>query len=327
VNIGSANEDFYDVGMIDSPHTFFANDILVHNSVYLSSVPLAKLEDVYPADMAEYTIKVAGEIAGAVNDHYKKIIPELFYIKPEKNRIVIIPDVITSKTLWAAKKRYAMLKVYDMEKKEYVKDKKTGKIGKLEVKGIDTVRSSFPAAFRKFASDMLESILREGDRIALDKRILEFEAGLEKISILDASKNTSVKFISQKGDKEYNPRGRKPMQFELGTPVGVKAALAYNDFLKLKELDKRTEPILHGQKVRWIYLQQSEYGVEAMAFKADDTDPQEILDFIEQYADKEQMYNHELKGKLEEFHSILGWEFPNEASKRSEGFFDMSETF
>ena len=33
-DLGYIEDDFFDVGMIDTPHTFFANDILVHNSVY-----------------------------------------------------------------------------------------------------------------------------------------------------------------------------------------------------------------------------------------------------------------------------------------------------
>lgn len=49
---------------------------------------------------------------------------------------------------------------------------------------------------------------------------------------------------------------------------------------------------MNGQKIKWVYLMENDYGIDALAMKADGTDPKEILDFIEKYIDRNQLYNH-----------------------------------
>jgi hypothetical protein len=238
----------------------------------------------------------------------------------------IVGDVVASKALWMAKKRYAMLKVYDMEKNAPVKDKK-GQVGKMEVKGIDIVRSSFPPAFRKFAADTLDFLLRDGSREIIDQRIMEFEEALSTFTIFDLGKTTSVKFISQNGETNYNPSTRRSLTFVPKSPVGVKAALSYNDLLKLWELEKEVVPIRSGQKVKWVYLLPNEFNIEALALKADDTDPDRILEFVTTYIDREGMYKAELFTKLENMYEVVKWHMPNRASELAATVFDFSESW
>lgn len=264
--------------------------------------------------MKQFTIDTISYITGQINEFYKIMVPQVFNIKPEKNRIKIVGDVIAKKSLWIAKKRYAMLKVYDMENMSDVKDK-AGNEGKMEVKGIDTVRSSFPAAFRVVATDVLNMLLRGAPKSEIDEKILKFEEGIDEVPILDLGKTTSVKFISQKGDLNYNPSTRKPFQFEKKTPVGVKSALGYNDLLKAWKFDKQIEPIYHSQKIRWVYLIPNEFGIDSLALKADDTDPDQIMELITKYIDRKAMYEAELKSKLEEFYGVMKWDYPNRGTQ------------
>lgn len=293
------------------------------DSLYISAQPLADLEG-NVADMTQFTIDTVTYIADKINEFYQMAVPRVFNITPEHNRIKIVGDVVASKTLWMAKKRYAMMKVYDMEKKSPVKDKK-GRPGKLEVKGIDTVRSSFPAAFRKFASNTLDTLLRDGTREGIDATILEFEENLHKHTIFELGKTTSVKFISDNGENNYNPRGRKILEFVKGTPVGVKAALAYNDLLKIWQLEKQVVPILSGQKVKWVYLMQNDFNIEVLAMKADDTDPEKILEFVTTYIDRHKMYKKELYSKLENMYEVVKWEMPSRASQTASKYFNFEE--
>jgi DNA polymerase elongation subunit (family B) len=242
-----------------------------------------------------------------------------------KNRIKIVPDVIAKKALWVAKKRYAILKVYDMEKNNPVKDK-NGNEGKLEVKGIDTVRSSFPASFRKFAGEILDQLLRGVSKEVLDEKIMNFEETINSHSIYDLSKTTSVKFVSQDGESNYNPTGRKLFQFPTKkTPPQVKAALAYNDLLKTWSLDKQTEKIGNSEKIKWVYLLPNDFFIEQIAMKADDTDPDQILEFITNNIDRKKMYERELKSKLSEIYEAVSWQYPNRGSQISSKIFDFNE--
>jgi DNA polymerase elongation subunit (family B) len=295
------------------------------DSLYISASPLAELEG-NVTDMTQFTIDTVTHVAGEINKFYEMMVPRVFNIKAEHNRIKIVGDVVASKSMWMAKKRYAMLKVYDMEKNAPVKDK-TGRSGKLEVKGIDTVRSSFPAAFRKFASETLDYLLRDGKRDVIDTRIMEFEESLDSYTIFELGKTTSAKFISGNGETNYNPKGRKTLEYMKGTPVGVKGALAYNDLLKIWELDKKVVPIQSGQKIKWVYLLPNDFNIEVIALKADDTDPDKVLEFVTTYIDRMGMYKAELFSKLENMYEVIGWKMPNRASQLASTFFNFDEAW
>lgn len=314
---------FEQKGLIPPTEDFVA--YIDTDSLYVSSLPLAKLEPVMP-EMTTFTIDTVTEVANKINKFYEYMVPRVFNVNVIKNRIKIVPDVIAEKSLWVAKKRYAMLKVYDMEKKKPVTDKK-GRVGKLEVKGIDTVRSSFPAAFKKIASEVLEELLRSAPRNELEEKLMTFEETIDKHNIFDLSKTSSVKFISRDGNKNYNPAGRRLFQFIQGSPPQVKATLAYNDFLKVWKLDTMVPKIEHGNKVKWVYLLPNEFFIDQLAMKADDTDPDQILEFVTNYIDRKKMFEKELHGKFEEIWNVVGWQYPNRGSQLAMKTFNFEETW
>lgn len=303
------------------------NDFVVYidtDSLYMSSAPVAKLTGVKSEDMTKFTIDWVTTLTNKINEFYAYMVPKIFNVAPQFNHIEIVPDVIAKKALWVVKKRYAMLKVFDMEKMKPVKTK-DGKEGKLEVKGIDVVRSSFPAAFRKFASDILDSLLRGIPQVTLDERIMVFEEGIEKCSVLDLAKTSSVRFVSKDGENNYNPSTRKLFQFITKSPAQVRAALAYNDLLKVWKLDRQFEKITHSEKIKWCYLLPNDFYVEALAMKGDDTDPDEILNFIAANIDRNKMYERELKSKLEDIYTAISWKYPNRGSILASKVFDFEE--
>lgn len=309
------------VPMIDNDYVKYIDT----DSLYISAIPLAKL-DGNVTDMKQFTIDLVTYIASEINRFYEYMIPRIFNVAPENNRIKIVADVVASKALWVAKKRYAMMKVYDMEKMKPVKDK-NGNEGKLEVKGIDTVRSSFPSAFRKIAGSILDDILRGVGRDILDERIMKFEETIDTHSILDLAKTSSAKFISRDGESNYNPPTRRMFQFVKKSPPQVKAALSYNDLIKVWGMEENVEKIQNGAKVKWIYLLPNDFFIEQMALKADDTDPDKIIDFVTNFIDRRKIYDRELHSKLEEIYNCIGWSYPNRASQMAEKTFDFTDTW
>lgn len=302
--LGEVDQDVYDIGMKDCPHTFFANDILVHNSVFASALPL--IEKNYPkidvnneSQMTEAILTVAGDVQEYVNKFYDVMAKRFFNL--DKHRFDIKQEVIAKTSFWLAKKRYA----------QFIINNGGVEVDELEVKGIDVVRTSFPIKFKEFMLQFLQDLLRKVSKDIIDESILNFKEKMSSYSIFELAKNTSVKFISQNNKTNYDPKDRHRFNVVKGTPAQVKAALHYNDLLRLWKLDKLVEPIMHGQKIKWVYLKQNEYGIECIALKADDTDPDEIIEFIEQYVDKNAMYEQELKGKLKDFYKVLNWDFPS----------------
>ena len=68
-------------------------------------------------------------------------------------------------------------------------------------------------------------------------------------------------------------------------------------------------------------MKQNEYGIEGLAMKADGTDPDQIMDFIIKYIDREAMYEQELKSKLIDFYKVLNWDYPSENDAKASEFF------
>jgi hypothetical protein len=289
------------------------------DSCFVSAIPI--IEKKYPnvdrkdpKAMSEATLEITGEVQIFVNKFFDLMAKHFFNL--DKHRFDVKQELISKTSFWLAKKRYAQLVI-----------NKEGKMldhPELEVKGIDVVRTSFPAKFRTFMETFLIDLLT-GDKTQhqIDSDIIDFKKGMKNLKVEDLAKNTSVKFISRDGKKNYNPKGRKSFHFEPGTPAQVKAALAYNDMIHYFKLDKLVEPIFHGQKIKWVYLKQNKFNIDAIALKADDTDPEEIMQFIEQYIDRNALYERELMSKLEDFYKVLGWHYPTESSMLASQFFDF----
>ena len=92
-----------------------------------------------------------------------------------------------------------------------------------------------------------------------------------------------------------------------GAPAPVKAAIKYNDLLAFWKLDRQHSKIVQGDKVKWIYLKDNPYKIEALAFLDFDM-PDKIRTLLAEYADKNKSFETILESKLQGFYSDLGWD-------------------
>jgi DNA polymerase elongation subunit (family B) len=286
------------------------------DSCFASALPIIKhkmphidLND--EKQMTEAILQVCGEAQKHVNDTFNVMADRMFNV--QKHRFDAKQEVIAKTSFWLAKKRYA----------QFIINKGGIECDELEVKGIDVVRTSFPIRFRKFMEQFLQDVLRKVPKEHIDDTILKFKENMSSYPVIEIAKNTSVKFVSQDKVNDYNPKSRQPFQMIKGAPAQVKAGCYYNDLLKLWGLNKDIPEIFHGQKIKWVYLKQNQYGIECIAMKADGTDPQRIMEFIEQYVDREAMYEQELKSKLIDFYNVLSWDYPNETDVKLGEFFSF----
>lgn len=303
------------------------------DSIFLEATPLIKNK--YPEididnekEMTDAIMEIADEVQHYVNSFYDVLAAKAFNLTTNKFQLKrrgeivdtshvfeIKQEVIAKTAFWLAKKRYAQWIIH----KEGVLLPEP----ELEVKGIDVVRTNFPIKFRSFMKSFLIDILNNVKREIIDEKILQFKKDIEGFNIIDIAKNTSVKYVSAKGDINYFPKVRQPFSIVTGTPAGVKSAIYFNDLLHKWGLIKKVEKIHNSSKIKWLYLRENEYGIDCLALKADGTDPKEILDFIEKYVDRTAMYERELKGKLKQFYSVLNWDFPSEEMKTAKEFFEF----
>lgn len=288
------------------------------DSCFVDAVPIIKkrfpnMDFNNDDEMTKAIMSVTTEVQTYVNSFYNLMAKRFFNL--DKHTFDAKQEVISKSSFWLAKKRYAQWIIH--------KEGHLLETPELEVKGIDVVRTSFPASFRKFMDGFLRKLLTSTPKAELDEMILKFRENVKTLPVLEIAKNTSVKFVSQDGTKNYNPENRKPFRFEKGTPAQVKAALGYNDLLIKFGQEKLQEPIHHGQKIKWVYLQDNPYGLDALAMKGDGTDADEIVEFIDKNVDRKMMFEQELKSKLVDFYDVFRWGFPNPSVDTARGFFDF----
>lgn len=294
------------------------------DSCFVDAIPIIKkrfpnIDFNNDDEMTKAIMSVTAEVQKYVNKFYDIMAARMFNLTEKRfgegyHTFDAKQEVISKTSFWLAKKRYAQWIIH--------KEGSLLKEPELEVKGIDMVRTSFPLAFRAFMKTFLEKILTDCPQKEIDAMILTLKEKLPSLDVIELAKNTSVKFVSLKG-KNYNPEERRPFQIVDGSPAQVKASLAYNDMLVKWGLSEKYEPIYNSQKVKWLYMRQNPFNVDALALKADGTDPKEIVEYITKYVDRNKMFEKELKSKLIDFYNVFGWTFPNESMRIAEQFFSF----
>ena len=285
------------------------------DSVFFSAVPILdhRYKDWRNLPDAEIALKVdaiAGETQDFLNKFYDVLAEKVFNVDKTKHRFQIKKEFVSRSGIWIAKKRYA----------QWIIAENGIPTDRLDVKGLDVVRSSYPAEFRKFMSEILISILRGDGEMILTDRIYDFKKSLSTMNVVSIAKNSAVKEISKYIPKKKDNRAM--FQFNSGTPAHVKAAIAHNQLLVHFKCAAKHAPMRDGDKIKWVYLKQNPFGLDAVGFKGHD-DPDEIMDLVRTYIDYDKIFERELLKKLEDFYGALGWGAVLSSQKTAEQFFSF----
>src|SRR6056300_781845 len=283
------------------------------DSVFFSATPLLdhripNWKDNDQDTIAGFVNEIAGEMQDYLNNFYDILGKKVFNI--DKHRFEIKKEFVSKAGIWIAKKRYAQWIISD----------NGVPVDKLDVKGLDVVRSSYPAAFRKFMSEVLIEILRGDTEEQLTDKVHDFKKNLPNMDVVKIAKAGAVKNLSK-----YMPKKKQQtamFQFPSGCPAHVKAAIAYNQLLKHFGVQNQFEPLKDGDKIKWVYLKQNPYGLDAVAMNGYN-DPPQIMELISTYINHDKIFERELLKKLEDFYGALDWGEFLSSTKTAEKFFSF----
>ena len=276
------------------------------DSVFYPALPLVKKR--YPdADtnddefMTKQILLVAKEVQDFINKGYDYFATKFLNMKGE-HRFDIKQECVAKSAFWVTKKRYGQWIINDGGLK----------CDKLDVKGLDIVRSNFPKAMRELMTGVLKDILFNQDKNIIDDNIIEFKTNMEITGVDDIALPTGVKGLKKYVNKKRTRFKTNRSDFSdimKGAPVHVKSAIHYNDLLKYYKLNN-VEPIMNSSKIKWVYLKKNPFNLDTLAFKGYE-DPKEIMDFINMYVDYDKIFKGALEKKIKMFYEALGWELPN----------------
>ena len=260
------------------------------DSLFYSAQPIIEhiygnIDEISDELLTQYTLDIASEIQLLINKSYDIYAKKLHNVT--KHMWNIKQEYVSKRALWLdAKKRYA----------QWIVNKNGKKVDKIEVKGIDVVRSNFPKAFREFMKEILTDILHDKDKTLLNKKVQEFGYIIKNTFINDIMLPTGVKDMTKwKTDGKHLK----------GTPVHVKAAMNYNRLLELWNINN-VPKISDGDKILWCYVNKNEFGFDTIALTGNE-DPLEVLGFVSKYINRDDLFENTLKNKLQSFWDALGW--------------------
>lgn len=286
-DLGIQEQLVYDIEVEDT-HTFFANDILVHNSNYIRLNEWVKLNAPEGLTKDEIVTLIDDYVTNTIEPYIEECYQKLSdYINACENLLIMKREAIADCAVFRKKKNY-IINVYDNEHVRY-------KEPYLKMMGIETARTSTPMIVRKQLEKCLILLVAEKFN-DMDKEVDSFK---------DVYYNSDIETIAiPRGVSDIDKWIGSNGQLLSGTPIHVRASYNYNTMLdKNPELAKRYERIKNGSKIKFIkLLPNNPINSHVVAF-VDDL-PKEFN--VEQYVDKRGMYEDTFLSPLESFSNLVG---------------------
>ena len=159
------------------------------------------------------------------------------YVSAYDQKMIMKRENIADRGIWTAKKRY-ILNVWDSEGVRY-------KEPKMKIMGLETARSSTPQYFR--------------DKLYAAFKLIISNTNDELIAFINKVRSETR---TQGQESVAFPRGVNNLEkykhrtdiYSKGTPIHVRGALLYNDFVKKNKLQHKYQLIQEGEKIKFIYL-------------------------------------------------------------------------
>ena len=230
--------------------------------------------------------KIALKYQDLITGYYDTLAKEAFNI-PE-HRFEMKTECMIRSGYFRATRRYAQ---WITKKEGVVKDMN------LDIKGLEFMKANFPRIFGDFFNDILQRVLKGAPQKEIDDLLKDFRAKVlaDNMDITVLGNPTRVKTLDKYTAAPPRP-GEMFSVIAQGAPAPVKAAIKYNDLLKFWGLNRKHSSIVQGDKVKWIYLKENPYKIEALAFLDFDM-PEKILTLLQQYADKNKSFETILESK------------------------------
>lgn len=262
--------------------------------ITLDSVVSSVYNDKHPTD--EEVVKFLDRVCqDKIEPYIDKCYERLAsYVNAFDQKMKMKRENIANKGIWIAKKRY-ILNVWNSEGVQY-------KEPKLKMMGIEAVRSSTPYSVRDNIKKALNVIMNKEE-----KDLIEF--------VTDAR----IKFSKLPFEDVAFPRGCQNLHeyadpntiYKKATPIHVRGALLYNKMIKDYKIDKKYQPIMSGDKIKFCYMK-TPNPMRENVFAVPNTLPRQLG--LDSYIDYDTQFEKAFLEPIKNIIQNIGWELEKRAT-------------
>ena len=286
------------------------------DSVYLTAEPLLlhlypDFEDKNDEDKDNILEKVALKYQDIITKYYDTLAKDCF--NSPNHRLDMKTEAVIRTAYFRATRRYA----------QWITKKEGLEVNELDIKGLEFMKANFPPILGEFFNSILKQVLKGEKHNKILIQIKDFKQQIltGAISITKLGNPTRVTKLEKYSGRSARA-GEMFTVIEKGAPAPVRAAIRYNDLLKFWQLDKKHNYITQSDKIKWVYMQNNPYKIEALGFLEYDI-PDKIQEFMEKYVDRQKIFDSILLNKLEGFFGDLEWSLDLNPHKGAFTFFDI----
>lgn len=242
-------------------------------------------------------IKIADAVAARVNAAYQPFMRDTFLCVPGFDNLVKCGrEVVLDRGIFVEKKRY-ILHLIDLDGKP---------VDKMKIMGLDTKKTTLPAAVSKELNKFIERFLKGEEWSVVAESIVEYKDKLresEDITLIGLPKGV-------RGIEEYTSALSEDAKARL--PGHVAASIYYNQCMK-EYNDKVSQPIISGMKIKVFYLNGEHGKFKSIALPTD----QEVVPpwFLKNFSvDKDAHIERLVDNPLSNILKAIGKEPPSKQS-------------
>lgn len=272
-DLGETSDYVYDCEVDDEMHSFYANDVLVHNSQFINLQCISdyvKEKNGLKKTMYEWPKKYKREVwdlmtdltDNYVNPSVRKLAQEYCHTS-EQNVLTYELEYMTDRALFESKKHYYIHQcIVEGDDEDHIK-----------VSGIELKKASVPKEMKQFLNDVYYgTVCKNWSEKEYQDYINDLYDKFTKFSI------NEISFW-----KGYNTERESIgfLQYQVGVTGIAKSVINFNQIIQKMGLGAQYGEIIVGSMVRQCYLKDSNpYNIDTIAFPPDKW-PKEFNDIFE----------------------------------------------
>jgi len=203
-------------------------------------------------------------------------------------------EKIIQQKIILTKKKYADLTIH--------KKGKSFHPGKIDITGIEVVRTDTPKFFRTKIKNIIKKIFDTKDKNAVIEDMIKIKKEFLEADVDEIAIPTGVSDY-KKWSRPVGTYLKKGITYMKGLPIANRASINYN--YVLKKLDLPYQPVDNGTKIKYIYVVPSRNMLN-----------QNIIGFVEQWPkefddmfaiDYDQQWQVAFQSVIERFFEVMGW--------------------